>query len=160
MLLARNLVWNEIKYFNHVGIAVRNTDKALLVYRDILGGTVTLYKGVGTTEDYTFTQFILGNQRIELIEPLGQSESFLTRFLNKWGEGIHHLTFQVDDIRKSADYLRSKGLKITDEFFEDPTWKTAFISPNSTNGVLIQLYETRPGSEYDGGTGQTPAAVA
>ena len=143
-------MWTEIKHFNHVGIAVWDTDRALQTYRDILGGSVTIYKGIGSTRDYTFTQFVLGGQRIELIEPLGQSESFLTRFLNKWGEGLHHLTFQVDDIRKSTDYLKSRGLKITDEFFEDPSWKTAFISPNRASGVLIQLYETQPGSDFDG----------
>lgn len=142
-------MWDEIKHFNHVGIAVWNTDRALQVYSDILGARVTLYKGVSAGGEYTFTQFLLGGQRIELIEPLGQSESFLTRFLKKWGEGMHHLTFQVDDIRATAQYLKKKGLKITDEFFEDPVWKTAFISPNSTSGVLIQLYETVPGSEYD-----------
>ncbi len=142
-------MWHGLKHFNHIGIAVWDTEKALRVYRDILGGKVTLYKGMSTKGDYTFTQFLLGSQRIELIEPLGQSESFLTRFLNRWGEGLHHLTLQVDDIRETAEYLKSEGLKITDEFFEDPLWKTAFISPNSADGVLIQLYETAPGSKYD-----------
>ncbi|HXQ91506.1 MAG TPA: VOC family protein [Nitrososphaerales archaeon] len=135
--------------FDHVGIAVRNTDTALLIYRDILGGVVTTYKETGTTEDYTFTQLVLGKQRIELLEPVGNVESFLTKFLAKWGEGLHHLTFQVDDIKRAFDYLTAKGLKITDEFYEDPVWKTAFISPKSASGVLIQLYETTPGSKYD-----------
>ena len=135
--------------FDHVGIAVRNTDAALITYRDILGGIVTTYKETGTTRDYVFTQFVLGKQRIELLEPVGNSESFLTKFLARWGEGLHHLTFQVNDIRKASDYLTAKGLKITDEFYEDPLWKTAFISPKSSSGVLIQLYETTPGSKYD-----------
>jgi len=137
------------KQFDHVGIAVRSTDTALMTYRDILGGVVTLYKETGSTRDYTFTQFVLGKQRIELLEPLGYGESFLTRFLTKWGEGLHHLTFQVDNIKKASDYLTLKGLKITDEFYEDPLWQTAFISPKSASGVLIQLYETTPGSQYD-----------
>ncbi|MDA4130551.1 MAG: VOC family protein [Thaumarchaeota archaeon] len=142
-------MWDGLGRFNHVGIAVRDTDKALVLYRDVLGGKVTTYKEMGTTNDYFFSQFFLGGQRIELIEPLGQKESFLTKFLNKWGEGMHHLTFQVKDIRKTSDYLKSKGLRITDEFFEDPLWKTAFISPTSTNGVLLQLFETPTGSVYD-----------
>ncbi len=137
------------KQFDHVGIAVRNTNTALMFYRDILGGVVTTYKETGTTADYMFTQLVLGKQRIELLEPLGNGESFLTKFLAKWGEGLHHLTFQVDNVEKASDYLRAKGLKITDEFYEDPLWKTAFISPKSTSGVLIQLYETTPGSKYD-----------
>src|SRR5579862_4967401 len=107
-----------LRQFDHVGIAVRNTDLALMTYRDILGGIVSTYKEIGTSKDYTFTQIILGKQRIELLEPLGDGESFLTRFLTKWGEGLHHLTFQVNDIQRTSDYLVSKGLKITDEFLE------------------------------------------
>jgi methylmalonyl-CoA/ethylmalonyl-CoA epimerase len=138
-----------LKKFDHVGIAVNTTDSALKIYRDILRGEVTVYKEMGTTNDYLFTQFKLGKQRIELLEPISGKESFLTRFLSRWGEGLHHLTFQVENIQRARDYLVSKGLKITDEFYEDPLWKTAFISPKSTSGVLIQLYETMPGSKYD-----------
>jgi len=137
------------KQFDHVAIAVRNTDSALSIYRDIMGGKVTTYKEIGTKGEYLFTQFVLGNQRIELLEPVDGVESFLTRFLEKRGEGLHHLTFQVYNIEKARDYLTSKGLRITDEFYEDPVWKTAFISPRSSSGVLIQLYETLPGSRYD-----------
>lgn len=138
-----------LKYFDHVGIAVRDTDSALSVYRDVLGGVVTTYKEIGTKREYVFTQFILGQQKIELLEPVRGIESFLTRFLSRWGEGLHHLTFQVENIEKAKEVLTSKGLRITDEFYEDPVWKTAFISPKSSNGVLIQLYETTRGSQYD-----------
>lgn len=138
-----------IKRFDHIGIAVYNTDSALTIYRDVLGGAVTVYKEIGTTEDYLFTQFVLGRQKIELLEPVPGKDSFLTKFLAKWGEGLHHLTFQVGDIRKARDSLTAEGMKITDEFYEDPLWKTAFISPKSSTGVLIQLYETTPGSRYD-----------
>ncbi len=137
------------KRFDHVGIAVNNTDSALTIYRDVLGGVVTTYKEIGTTNDYVFTQFILGMQKIELLEPLEGIESFLTKFLARWGEGLHHLTFQVENIIAARDLLTSKGLRMTDEFYEDPLWKTAFISPRSTSGVLIQLFETIPGSKYD-----------
>jgi methylmalonyl-CoA/ethylmalonyl-CoA epimerase len=140
---------NLFNQFDHIGIAVRDTDTALITYRDILGGIVTTYREIGTTEDYYFTQFILGKQKIELIEPRGQSESFLTKFLAKWGEGLHHLTFQVESIKIATDRLKENGLKITDEFYEDPNWKIAFISPRGTSGVLIQLYETTFGSKYD-----------
>lgn len=139
-----------IKRFDHVAIAVNNTDSALTIFRDILGGVVSTYKEIGITGDYLFTQFVLGRQKIELLEPVPGKDSFLTKFLAKYGEGLHHLTFQVKDIRKARDFLVASGLKITDEFYEDPLWKTAFISPKSMTGVLIQLYETIPGSRYDG----------
>jgi methylmalonyl-CoA/ethylmalonyl-CoA epimerase len=132
-----------IKRFDHVGIAVRNVDEALKTYRDILGSSLFVYKEIGTTQDYTFTQISLGGQTIEMIEPIQGKESFLTKFLNKRGEGLHHLTFQVYDIKEAIRFLKFNGIRIVDEFLEiDPLWQTAFISPRSSNGVLIQLYET------------------
>jgi len=139
-----------IKRFDHIGVAVRSVDEALKLYRDILGGKVILYKLEGTTRDYTYTQFELGGQRIELIEPIEKAgASFLTKFLEERGEGLHHLTFQVDDILEAIKYLKANNIRIVDEFFEDPIWKVAFISPRNSNGILIQLYETQPSSPYD-----------
>lgn len=126
-----------------------DVDNALQIYRDQLGGEVKIYKSLGTTKDYLYTQVVIGGQRIELIEPVKDKESFLTRFLKTRGEGLHHLTFQVNDIKKATDHYKSIGMRIADEFYEDPMWKTAFISPKSTSGVLIQLYETYPGSPFD-----------
>jgi methylmalonyl-CoA/ethylmalonyl-CoA epimerase len=139
-----------IKRFDHVGIAVKNVDEALKTYRDILGSKLLVYKKIGTTQDYTFTQVSLGSQTIEMIEPIFGKESFLTKFLRERGEGLHHLTFQVYDIKETIKFLKSKAIRVVDEFIEiDPLWQTAFISPRSSNGVLIQLYETVKGSEYD-----------
>jgi methylmalonyl-CoA/ethylmalonyl-CoA epimerase len=145
-----NELGDFIKRFDHVGIAVRNVDEALKTYRDILGSKVLIYKEIGSTQDYMFTQISLGGQTMEMIEPLSDKESFLTKFLKERGEGLHHLTFQVYDIKQTIRFLKSKGIRIVDEFIEsDPLWRTAFISPRSSNGVLIQLYETIEGSQYD-----------
>jgi methylmalonyl-CoA/ethylmalonyl-CoA epimerase len=133
-----------LKQFDHVGIAVRDVDDALLLYSR-LGAQVVAYKKRTLRNDYTWTQFNLGGQRFELIEPVRGTRSFLTRFLSRYGEGLHHLTFQVSNIMKTADSLRSQGVRVTGEDFGDPSWRTAFLSPRSTNGVLIQLYETITG---------------
>ncbi len=136
-----------LKRFDHVGIAVRDADSSLKTYRDILGGKVTAYKKIGTTKDYTYTQIDLACQKIEMIEPLGSSSSFLTKFLSERGEGLHHLTFQVDDIKEAIKFLKSNGIRIVDEQIEgDPQWQTAFVSPRSSSGVLIQLYQTNGGT--------------
>jgi len=132
-----------------VGFAVRDVEDTLRIYRDVLGGKLLVYKEEGTTKDYTFTQIELGGQKIEFISPVDGKGSFLTEFIDKHGEGMHHLTFQVKDIAQTTRYLRENGLKIVDEFYEDPIWRTAFISPRSSRGVLIQLYETTAGSRYD-----------
>jgi len=139
-----------LKRFDHVGMAVNDVDRALATYCDILGAKKMIYKQIGTTADYTFTQVRLGGQSIEMIEPIQGKESSLTKFLKEKGEGLHHLTFQVYSIRETIQYLKTKGIRIVDEFLEkDPLWQTAFISPKSSNGVLIQLYETQAGSQYD-----------
>ncbi len=139
-----------IKRFDHVGIAVRDVDDVLKVYGDILGGRLSVYKELGTTSDYTFTQIELGGQKLEFISPIeGKTDSFLTRFLENHGEGLHHLTFQVADIKEATRLLRERGIRIVDEFYEDPIWRTAFVSPRSSRGVLIQLYDTIAGSRYD-----------
>jgi methylmalonyl-CoA/ethylmalonyl-CoA epimerase len=139
-----------IKRFDHVGIATNDVDSALKIYLNILGGKLSLYKEIGTTNDYTFTQFVLGTQSFELIEPLGRKKSFLRKFLKERGEGLHHLTFQVKNIQRTLAYLKSQGIRIVDEFLEkDPLWQTGFVSPRSSRGVLIQLYETTKGSKYD-----------
>jgi len=146
----RVLPRNLIRRFDHAGIAVRDVDDVLKVYQDVLGAKMLGYKEMGTTSDYTFTQVELGGQKFEFISPIdNMSDNFLTRFIEKHGEGLHHLTFQVSDIRKAVDYLEERGVRIVDEFFEDPLWRTAFISPRSSRGVLIQLYDTTVGSRYD-----------
>jgi methylmalonyl-CoA/ethylmalonyl-CoA epimerase len=149
----RNDVFQSLlKRFDHVGMAVKDVDRALATYCDILGAKKTIYKQMGTTADYTFTQVSLGGQTIEMIEPIEGKESFLTKFLKERGEGLHHLTFQVYNIVDAIQYLKKEGVRIVDEFLEkDPLWQTAFISPKSSNGVLIQLYETQAGSQYDHG---------
>jgi methylmalonyl-CoA/ethylmalonyl-CoA epimerase len=130
-----------IKRFDHVGIAVENVDEALSFYQNILQAQVISYRKLSFSKDYTWTQFSLGSQLFELIEPVKKKPSFLTRFLEKYGEGLHHLTFEVENIKKAISILSSKNIRITDESFDDPAWQTAFISPRSSHGVLIQMYE-------------------
>jgi methylmalonyl-CoA/ethylmalonyl-CoA epimerase len=129
----------KIVKLDHVGIAVRNVDEALQFYGHTLQGKLTVRKGLGTTKDHTYTQLKIGKSKIELIEPLGHCE-FLERFFEKKGEGLHHLTFEVDNIFNAIDHLEERGLRVVDKDVTDPNWMTAFISPKDTSGVLIQFY--------------------
>jgi methylmalonyl-CoA/ethylmalonyl-CoA epimerase len=125
--------------FDHVAVGVREVEKAAFVFRDLLGGE--LVGGMEVPgEGFRFTQYRYPNRmKIELMEPLGQG-GFLPRFLERRGEGVHHLSFRVTDLEARLDDLRSRGIEPVHVVLEGP-WKEAFIHPRLAHGVLIQLLE-------------------
>lgn len=78
--------------------------------------------------------------RIELLEPTGPG--FLQRILEKRGEGAHHLTFSVPNVGAAVEEARSLGLKVVGERYDHPPWREAFIMPDATHGVVIQLSQS------------------
>jgi methylmalonyl-CoA/ethylmalonyl-CoA epimerase len=125
--------------FDHVAIGVHEIDRAAVLFRDILGGESVAGWDV-PDEGFRFAQFRYPNRmKIELMEPLGDS-GFLSKFLARRGEGVHHLTFRVKDIESKLDYLRSRNIEPIHIVMEDG-WKEAFIHPRQAHGVLVQLME-------------------
>jgi len=125
---------------DHVGVAVKNLDEAISVYRDILG-----FKLLGVhvlTERKVKVAFLStgGETQIELLEPLG-SESPVAKFLESRGEGIHHIAVKVDNIEKALEDLKMKGVMLVDEKpgAGAEGKKIAFVHPKSTKGVLLEL---------------------
>jgi len=127
------------KKINHIGIAVKNIETAIPFYRDILG-----MKFEGTeevTEQKVRVAFLqVGESRIELLEPTAP-DSPVAKFLEKTGEGIHHLAYEVDDIEASLADLRQKGMRLIDETprFGAHGAKIAFLHPRASGGVLTEL---------------------
>jgi hypothetical protein len=78
--------------------------------------------------------------RLELLEP--QGPGFLTRFLDSRGEGPHHLTFDVPDLRAAVARARSLGLTVVGEDYDHPPWREAFLAPDDKHAVVIQLAQT------------------
>lgn len=78
--------------------------------------------------------------RMELLEPV--DDGFLTRYLTKRGEGPHHVTFTVPDLRAAVAQVRSLGATVVGESYAHPPWREAFIPPDSTHGVVIQLAQS------------------
>lgn len=78
--------------------------------------------------------------RLELLEPVG--DGFLTRFLDKHGAGPHHLTFTVPDLRAAVAGARGLGATVVGEDYRHPSWQEAFLVPDATHGVVIQLAQT------------------
>lgn len=125
----------------HVGIAVTRLDDVLPIYEHLLGLKL---KGIREGRQNRVRAALLeaGNTEIELLEPLDK-DSPVAKFLEKRGQGIHHLAFKVKDIQQALDYLKGKGVILIDQ---EPRagiegGKVAFLHPRSTADVLIELCE-------------------
>lgn len=93
---------------------------------------------------FAFTQFAFpGGGRVELLAPGNDATGFVVKFLERHGEGVHHLTFVVDDLRGEVERLRDSGQQVFGENYSDPHWMEAFISPGLKGSrVLIQLAQS------------------
>ena len=120
---------------DHVGVAVHSIKDALRLYRDALGGE---YLMGGNQDTWRWLQLRYPNGgKVELLQPLG--EGFLTRFLERRGEGLHHLTFKADDIEAAIAHVQLLGYELVDVNLEGPNWKEAFLRPSGAHGALVQL---------------------
>ena len=122
---------------DHIGIAVKSVAEARKFFEGILGARF-MYEAVSERAGYKLAEFDLNGLTVELLEPLG-ADSFLHKFLEKRGEGMHHLTFNVPDCKDKTAALKQQGVRIVDEHQWSPTSFESFISPRSSHGVLIQL---------------------
>ena len=131
------------KKINHIGIAVKNLDDALSVFQDTLGMTCT---GIEEVEDQKVRAACLpvGESEIELLESTSP-EGNIARFIEKRGEGIHHIAFEVDNLEEVLEDLKRKGVRLIDQKPRIGVGgiKIAFLHPKSSNGVLIELCESR-----------------
>ena len=127
---------------HHVGIAVKNMDEALEIFQKKLG--LKLEK-ITVVEDQKVKSAMLssgGETKIELLEPTSQ-DSPVGRFLEKRGEGIHHIALKVKGIEELLKKLKDEGLNLVNETprIGVEGTKIAFIHPKSTKNVLIELCE-------------------
>jgi methylmalonyl-CoA/ethylmalonyl-CoA epimerase len=126
---------------DHIGIATRGIEGALVFYRDALGLEVTETEEVAE-QKVRVVMLPIGESRIELLEATSE-DSPISRFLEKRGPGIHHIAVRVDDIHGALADLRQKGARLIDE--EPRTGAggclVAFVHPSSTGGVLLELVQ-------------------
>jgi methylmalonyl-CoA/ethylmalonyl-CoA epimerase len=131
----------SVRWLDHTAIAVHSIEAALPLYRDVLGGDP---QELSEHPEKGFAALTLRYPHgggIELIQPLGP-RGFLHDFLARRGEGIHHITFLVNDLRAAVAEARAAGVRIVDENYDRPEWREAFISPRSANGTIVQLAQT------------------
>lgn len=130
---------------DHVAILVRNLEQALAFYRDTLGIVPSEIKDV-PTEQVRIAFLPLGGpegSQIELLEPT-TADSSLMKFIEKRGEGLHHICLEVADIDSTLQEMRGKGAPVLDQ---QPRLaaegRAIFVHPKGTNGVLLELLEKK-----------------
>jgi methylmalonyl-CoA/ethylmalonyl-CoA epimerase len=126
---------------DHTAIAVRSIASALPLYRDLLGGQPNGFERLNERGFMWLTLNYPNGGQVELLEPVG-SGGFLRTFLERYGEGPHHMTFIVRDLRVAVERAKNAGLRVVDEDYRDALWQEAFISPRSGFGTIIQLTQT------------------
>lgn len=137
---------------DHVGIAVSQLDLRVEFWRDALGLPLCGTEAV-PTEGVRVAFLPVGESRVELLEAT-RPDSPIAKFIEKRGEGIHHITLAVDAIQPVLDRLKSRGVQLLDEAPRPGAGgtKVAFLHPRAAGGVLIELVE-KPGLPPGGRAG-------
>lgn len=130
-----------VEALDHTAIAVRDISAALPLYRDLLGGIPSGYERLSEKGFIWMTLRYPNASQVELLAPAGEG-GFLHAFLARHGEGVHHMTFIVRDLRHAVERARAAGLRVVDEDYREPRWQEAFISPRSAFGTIVQLAQT------------------
>ena len=125
---------------DHLGIAVRSIDKALEFYRDQLGLNVALREAV-PAEKVQAAMLPLGESRVELLEA-SEPDSVIAKFIEKRGEGLHHIAVTVPDLIAAVEKLKASGARVLNEPRAGAGGHLySFIHPSSTGGVLLELIQ-------------------
>ncbi len=127
----------------HIGIAVRSIEDALKFYENVLG--LRCYKTETVVEQKVKTAFLkIGEVKIELLEPT-DNESPVAKFIEKRGEGIHHIAYKTENIENDLAELSGKNVRLIDENPRDgaDNMKIAFIHPKSAFGVLTEICQPK-----------------
>ena len=128
-----------INKINHIAIAVRSLEEHIPFYRDVLN---LEYRGTEVVEDQKvrLAVFGVGEVQIELLEPT-EPDSPISAFIEKRGEGMHHISYQVDDIEKQITELKKKQVRMIDETPRSGAHgsRIAFLHPKSSAKVLTEI---------------------
>jgi methylmalonyl-CoA/ethylmalonyl-CoA epimerase len=131
----------KILNIDHIGIAAKSIDEASPFWTDVLGISATGKETVA--EQKVVTLFLpVGGSELEVLESTAP-DGAIAKFIGTRGEGVHHIALRVDNIDAALDELREKGVRLIDE---KPRYgaggaRIAFIHPQSTHGILLELVE-------------------
>ena len=124
---------------HHLGLAVTDLEEAIATYARLFGGTLE-HRDVVPDQGVEAASVLVGSSRLELLAPLAQ-DTPVGRFIAKRGPGVHHVAYEVDDVRTALADLAAKGVELI-----DPTprvglfgLQVAFVHPDAVHGVLTEV---------------------
>lgn len=133
----------NISHIEHIGIAVKSIEDSLPYYENVLG--LKCYNIEEVTEQKVKTAFFkIGQTKIELLEPTSD-DSAVAKFLEKKGEGIHHIAYAVPDVAEALAEVEQKGIQLIDKAPRGGAegLNIAFLHPKSTGSVLTELCDNK-----------------
>jgi methylmalonyl-CoA/ethylmalonyl-CoA epimerase len=130
---------------DHVGVAVSDLDAAISLYRDTFAMPLA-HRETVESQGVEAVLLDVGDGHVELLRPLGP-DTVVGKFLERRGEGLHHVAYAVEDIDAALDGLRSAGIELIDEEARVGIGgsRVAFLHPRATGGVLTEIVERDPG---------------
>ena len=130
-----------VKGIAHIAMLVRNMDETLRLYQDLFGAKPGKIETIPEQGVKTVMVDFGSTTKVEILEPL--PESNMAKVLEKRGEGLHHISFEVDNIDQDLDSLVGKGVELIDKKARrGAEGMIAFIHPKSTKGTLVELCQT------------------
>lgn len=133
-----------MKQIDHIGIAVNNMEASIARY-EILLNTPCYKRETVESQGVETAFFKVGDSKIELIAATSP-QSVIVSFIEKRGEGIHHIAFETDDLRKEAARMQNEGFRLLNEHPQPgaDNKEILFLHPKDTGGVLVELCQTKP----------------
>ena len=130
-----------VDYIDHVGVAILDLESALSYFHTVFGiqpGEVRKLEDQGIKA----TLLTLGQTRLELLQPLGP-DTTVGRFIERRGEGLHHLAFNVKNVSEGLEAVKAKGLEVIDQVpRKGLSGLIAFVHPRSAHGILTELVQS------------------
>lgn len=138
-----------IKRFDHVSIGVKDMEAAKKLFLEVLGAETLPDRGK-SPEGFEWFTFLLGDKKTELVSS-ADPESGVGRYIEKNGEGFHHISVAVEDLREAIRYFESKGIRVLAPNFDRDDWRHCYLHPKDTFGAMIQVFEESAATLRDAG---------
>lgn len=138
-----------IKRFDHVSIGVKDMGKARRLFLEVLGAEALPDRGT-SPEGFEWFTFMLGGKKTELVSS-SDPESGVGRYVERHGEGFHHISVAVEDLREAIRYFESQGIRVLAPNFDRDEWRHCYLHPKDTFGAMIQVFEESAATLRDAG---------